>query len=102
MKDLEPETYERIAEEGRRIAAANRAHDLACIAAAPDPVLTHWHQVADSVDEGTWQRIVDELPPHMRAEYVAYRPPAPLPEVAARQQLALNRLTRAHRQEPKP
>ena len=93
MTDLDPETARRIAADGIRIAAENRAHDRACIAAAPDPVFTHWKQVADSVDEGTWQRIVDESPPDVRAEYVQYRPPAPLPN-AARRAEALNRLRR--------
>lgn len=106
MTELHPRLTRRRAElagdlvptraENLRIAADNQAHDRACIAAAPHPVFTHWTQVADAVDEGTWRRICEEVPEHTRAEYETYRPPAPLPDpkVTARRAEALNRLRR--------
>ncbi|GLZ62851.1 hypothetical protein [Micromonospora sp. NBRC 107095] len=97
-------------EDNLRIAAENKAHDQQSIAAAPDPVLTTWAEVAASVDETTWQRILTDLSPATRAECERLRPPAPLPASDEVRRAAIHRLGRAHttnplltrRQEPTP
>jgi hypothetical protein len=79
-------------EDNLRIAAEDKAHDRQSIAAAPDPVLTDWRDVAASVDESTWQRILTDLAPATRAECERLRPPAPLPGVEDRRRAVLDRL----------
>lgn len=87
-------------EDNLRIAAENKAHDAQSIAAAPDPVLTDWRDVAASVDESTWQRILTDLSPVTRAECERIHPPAPLPGAEVRQAAALRRLARANTTNP--
>lgn len=54
------------------------------------PIST-WQEIADWVDEATWQRILDDLSPETRAECERIRPPASL---IKRQAEALERLRR--------
>lgn len=87
-------------EDNLRIAAENKAHDAQSIAAAPDPVLTDWRDVAASVDEPTWQRILADLAPASRAECERIRPPELRPDVAASRRDVLRRLARANTTNP--
>ncbi|MFI6238359.1 hypothetical protein ACIBEF_00605 [Micromonospora sp. NPDC050795] len=87
-------------EDNLRIAAENKAHDVQSIAAAPDPVLTDWRDVAASVDEPTWQRILADLAPATRAECERIRPPEARPDVTASRRDALRRLGRANTTNP--
>lgn len=42
--------------------------------AANTPPMTTWQQVADFVDESTWERILGDLAPRSLAEALACRP----------------------------
>lgn len=42
--------------------------------------MTTWRQVADWVDDATWDRIIGDLAPQSRAEALACRPAAAYPE----------------------
>lgn len=57
-------------------ARQHRERDLASVAAALKLPAQGWPELAAWVDEGTWLRILGEMPPDQRADLEAIRPPA--------------------------